>query len=89
MIVEIDRDTVTVQAEMLARQFGIDPAQVHPLMRAGEMTGLVETGAGEDEGHYRLTFRHAGRQVQLTCDMAGHIVNASRTVLAGRTRVLP
>lgn len=89
MIVEIDDGDVTVSADIFAGHFGIDPKDVQPLMRAGEITGRVEKGAGEDEGRYRLTFWHAGRQVRLTCDAAGRVINTSRTILAGRTRVLP
>lgn len=89
MILEIDDGDVTVSADIVAGHFGLDPKDVQRLMRAGEITGRVEKGTGEDDGRYRLTLRHAGRQVRLTCDAAGRIINTSRTVLAGRTRVLP
>jgi len=89
MTVEIEQGTVTVSADMLAGPFGIEPQEVQPLMRAGAITGLVEEGVGEDGGRYRLTFRHGGRRLQLICDEDGHVLQRSRTVLGGRTRVLP
>lgn len=89
MTVEIEQGTVTVSADMLAGPFGIEPDEVHPLMRAGEITGLVEEGAGADEGRYRLTFCHAGRRLQFICDEDGHVLQRRRTALICRTRVLP
>jgi len=89
MTVEIEQGTVTVSADILAGPFGIEPQEVQPLMRAGAITGLAEEGAGEDEGRFRLTFRHGGRRLQLICDEDGHVLQRSRTVLVGRTRVLP
>ncbi|WP_349362898.1 MAG: DUF6522 family protein [Roseitalea porphyridii] len=89
MTVEIEQGTVTVSADMLAGPLGIEPDEVQPLMRKGAITGLVEEGVGEDGGRYRLTFRHGGRRLQLICDEDGHVLQRSRTVLVGRTSVLP
>lgn len=89
MTVEIEQGTVTVSADMLAGPFGIEPDEVHPLMREGAITGLVEKGAGEDRGRYRLTFRHGGRRLQLICDEDGHVLQRSRTVIVDQTSVLP
>lgn len=89
MTVEIGDDEITIPADILAAQFGIQAQTVQPLMRAGAITGRVETGVGEDVGRYRLTFRYEGRSVQFICDAQGTILNVSRTLLVGRTRVLP
>lgn len=89
MTVEIENGTGTVLAHMLAGHSGIDPDEVQPLMRKGAITGLVEEGAREDRGRYRLTFRHGGRRLQLICDEDGHVLQHGRAVLVGRTRVLP
>lgn len=87
MILEIDNGNITVSADTLAGHFGIAPEKLHPLMRAGKITGLVEKGAGKDHGRYRLTFRYAGRRVRMICDKAGQVLHVTRTILEGRSRV--
>lgn len=64
----------TVDAMLVGAAFGIAPANVPEQMRAGEITSCYETGIGEDEGRFRLTFFHAGKTLRLTVDAGGAIL---------------
>ncbi|MFC0339502.1 DUF6522 family protein [Paracoccus niistensis] len=64
-----------VEAELLAKAFGLDPTLVPGQLRANEITSLCETGMGEDEGRWRLTFYRSGRALRLTVDGAGTILS--------------
>lgn len=63
-----------VEARVLAEGFGLDPAAVPGLMRAGELTSRCEAGRDEDEGRHRLTFFYRGRALRLTVDSGGAIL---------------
>lgn len=64
-----------VDAALLAEAFGLDPAAVPGLMRAGRITSRCERGEGEDAGRFRLSFFHAGRALRLTVDAQGTILS--------------
>jgi hypothetical protein len=66
-----------VEAALLAEAFALDPATVRERMQAGEITSRFETGAGADEGRFRLSFRHAGHVLRLTVDGEGRILARS------------
>ncbi|WP_108483035.1 DUF6522 family protein [Oceaniglobus ichthyenteri] len=72
--VEINRDGFVVDAAVIAAACGISPEQVQPLMRAGQITSVSETGVDEDAGRARLTFHYAGRAVRIVIDQAGTIL---------------
>jgi len=74
-----------VDATLIAAAFGLDPAQLQEKMRAGDVTSLCEKGEGDDEGRYRLTFRHDGRAMRLTVDANGRVLSRA-TFPAGRSR---
>lgn len=63
-----------VDATVIAKAFGLDPATLQTRMRAGEVTSVCEAGVDADLGRYRLTFRHAGRALRLTVDADGDLL---------------
>lgn len=73
-----------VEAALIASAFGLDPASVPDLMRAGAITSRCETGVGEDEGRWRLTFFHKGRALRLTVDATGAILLRATFDVGGR-----
>jgi hypothetical protein len=54
--VSINDEGATVDVAILADGFGIDAADVEPLMRQGRLTSRFEKGVGSDAGRSRLTF---------------------------------
>jgi len=68
----------TIAAEDLGPLLGLAPAEVPELMRQGIITSRFETGAGEDEGRYRLTFLHGTLRLRLTVDAEGKVLTQSR-----------
>lgn len=66
-----------IDAGLLGRAFGIDPAAVPELMRSGAIMGHHERGVGPDEGRHCLAFSHAGRTLRITLDEAGRIISQS------------
>ncbi|GMG84023.1 hypothetical protein LNKW23_32370 [Paralimibaculum aggregatum] len=67
----------TVEAELLAGFFGLEPAAVPRMMRSGAITSRSERGIGEDEGRWRLTFYHGGRALRLVVDAEGTVLRRS------------
>ena len=78
--VQIDAGGFVVEAEDLARAFGVTEDAVLRDMRAGLLTSRCEKGIDEHEGRHRLIFTHQGRTLRLTVDDEGRIV--SRVVFA-------
>ncbi|WP_050522097.1 DUF6522 family protein [Pseudorhodobacter wandonensis] len=74
-----------VDAILVAAAFGLDPSQLQEKMRAGEVTSLCEKGEGDDEGRFRLTFRHDGHALRLTVDAEGSVLSRA-TFPAGRVK---
>lgn len=66
-----------VDAALLGAAFGIDPAAVPGLLRAGTITGHHAKGMGADAGRQCLTFRFTGRSLQLIIDDQGTILSKS------------
>ena len=56
-----DRSNITVDAATLAPKLGLTAAALRENMANGLVTGVVETGVGEDQGRTRLTFRYRTR----------------------------
>ena len=54
--VSMNDEGATVDVAILADGFGIDAADVEPLMRQGRLTSRFEKGVGSDAGRSRLTF---------------------------------
>ncbi|MDU9004342.1 DUF6522 family protein [Sedimentitalea todarodis] len=72
--VEISQDGFVVDAEVIAKAFKLEPENIQPLMRSGEITSLSETGIGEDAGRARLTFHYGDRTVRLVISQTGTIL---------------
>ena len=66
-----------VDAAVIARAFGILPAQVREDMRNGRITSRSETGRDEDVGRWRMTFFRNGRAFRIVVDAEGAILSRS------------
>jgi len=75
--VTLEGGEFSVDAAILAEDFGLDPALVLPAMRAGKITSRCERGTGADAGRSRLTFFYAQRRLRLVIDAAGNILERS------------
>lgn len=84
--VTIGTDGIIVDAEILGEAFGIDPASVPGLLRAGRITSRCETGVNEDAGRLRLTFWHEDHALRLTVTEDGTIVSRSRFATLHRSK---
>lgn len=78
--VHVEGGTFVVEAEDLARAFGVDAAEILRDLRDGRLTSRCETGIAEDAGRHRLIFSRQGRRLRLTVDGGGRIL--SRAVFA-------
>lgn len=76
--VEVTDGRFTVDATVLAEALEIPARDVLRHMRDGRLTSICETGIGEDEGKWRLTFRYGGRALRLTVDAQGNILKRAR-----------
>lgn len=77
MQVEIGTDDIFIEARLLADLLRLDPAAVHSLLRAQEITSFCERGIGEHEGEYRLSFFCGNRRARLNIDPAGNVIRRS------------
>jgi hypothetical protein len=75
--IDIGKDGVQIDASVLGKGLGLEPARVPELIRSGAITSRCERGIGEDEGRYRLTFFHGSRRLRIVTDAAGRIVQSS------------
>ncbi|NCO85825.1 MAG: hypothetical protein GW886_04250 [Rhodobacterales bacterium] len=66
-----------IDALDLGAALGLAPATIPALMRAGQITHVSETGTGEDEGRFRVTFRHGHVRLRLTVDAQGEVLARS------------
>lgn len=73
--IEIAGDMVQIDANVLARAFGIGVDDLKMQMRDSTITSRFERGAEEDAGRVRLTFFSADRQVQITADDSGNVLS--------------
>lgn len=83
---EVERkgDEFVVDADLLAAAFNLPAAEIRTRMQDGLITSLCETGQGEDEGRWRLTFRYGNRALRLTVDEQGSILRKSTYPVAPR-----
>lgn len=72
--IDVAEGRFTVDADLVSAAFGLEPADVPALMRAGGITSRCETGIEEDAGRWRLTFYHGGRALRLTVDSGGRVL---------------
>ena len=76
--VSVTSDGFTVEAEVIAAGFGLDPAEVPGMLRDRRITSRCETGTDEHAGRFRLTFYHDTRALRLTVDTRGTILQRAR-----------
>ena len=69
----------TVDVAILADGFGINAAEVEPLMRQGSLTSRFERGVGTDAGRCRLTFWLDAKRFRIVVDEQGTVVKKFRT----------
>ena len=77
--IELSDGSVYLEASLIAADFGLDAPGVLEAMRTGRMTSVWETGVDDDAGRYRVTFFHENRQLRLTVDVNGQILERSLT----------
>jgi hypothetical protein len=87
MHVQIDRDDVVIDAQLLGELLNIPPAELLDLMRSQAITSLCERGIDDDEGQYRLSFFYQNRRLRLAVNRAGEVVK--RTIVDFGARPLP
>ena len=84
--IAVTADGFTVDVEVIAAGFALDPEQVADLLRDGRITSRCETGIDDDAGRFRLTFYHAGRALRLIVDFRGTILQRARFPVAAHSR---
>ncbi len=72
--VRMDNGSFEIDATYLAEHFRIDAAEVPGLLRNEHIKARCERGEGEDEGCYRLSFRHGASRLSLVVDTSGRIL---------------
>ena len=77
--VSMNDEGATVDVAILADGFGIDAADVEPLMRQGRLTSRFERGVGTDAGRCRLTFWLDAKRFRIVVDEQGTVVKTFRT----------
>ena len=77
--VSMNDEGATVDVAILADGFGIDAADVEPLMREGRLTSRFERGVGTDAGRCRLTFWLDAKRFRIVVDEQGTVVKTFRT----------
>lgn len=75
--IALSNGSVCIEATLIAADFGLDAPGVLAAMRTGRMTSIWERGEEEDAGRYRVTFFHENRQLRLTVDANGQVLERS------------
>lgn len=75
--IELSNGSVCIEATLIAADFGLDAPGVLEAMRTGRMTSVWERGVDDDAGRYRVTFFHENRQLRLTVDANGQVLERS------------
>ena len=75
-----------VEAATVARAFKITEEQVREEMRNGLISSRSESGSGEDEGRWRITFYRAERAFRLVVDEEGEVLSRGSFPVTPRAR---
>jgi 6-phosphogluconolactonase (cycloisomerase 2 family) len=75
--IQLEENSISVDARLIGHSLGIDAALVQSLMREGEITSVCERGIDEDAGTYRLTFFHRNRRARFIVGELGNIIRRS------------
>lgn len=71
--IKFENEGITIDAEVIAKELGLDPSSVPWHMKEGNITSVCERGVDQDAGQHRLTFFYLGRRLQLIIDPHGRI----------------
>jgi hypothetical protein len=82
--VEFQQDGISVDANLIAEGFDIEPSAVQDFVRAGTLTSLCERGIDQDVGRYRLSFFYEGRRLRLIVNCEGRVLRQSLLNFGGR-----
>lgn len=75
-----------VEAATIARAFKITEEQVREEMRNGLISSRSESGSGEDEGRWRMTFYRSDRAFRLVVDEEGEVLSRGSFPVTPRSR---
>lgn len=87
MQVEIDDETISVDATILGELLQVLPGDVPALMRDHAITCVCERGIDADEGEFRLSFFYRSRRARLSVDGSGQVLR--RSIIDFGDRPLP
>jgi hypothetical protein len=85
--VEFQQDGISVDTNLIAEGFDMEPSSVQDFVRAGTLTSFCERGIDQDVGLYRLSFFYEGRRLRLIVDCEGRVLR--RSLLNFGDRQLP
>ena len=74
MTIERNGSDFVVPADLLANALGLSETDVKEGMRTKMITSQSETGLGDDEGRWRLTFFYQDRAVRFIVDEHGEVL---------------
>ncbi|SIR00234.1 tape measure domain-containing protein [Paracoccus thiocyanatus] len=72
--IELQQDGARIDADVLAKAFGISADDLRQGMRDGTITSRFERGEGKDAGTVRLIFFSSSRRIRITADESGRIL---------------
>ncbi|AJY45070.1 DUF6522 family protein [Martelella endophytica] len=75
-----------ISAERLAHRFGLSVDDLHAMTARGLVRSSVEQGDGDDEGHWRLSFRIGNRRWRLTVREDGMIAGDEFSIVSSGGR---
>lgn len=78
MTIERNGSDFVVPADLLADAFGLSETDIREGMRTKRITSQSETGLGDDEGRWRLTFFYQDRAVRFIVDEHGEVLKHAR-----------
>jgi len=87
--IEFEGSAISIDAALLAAEFGMPPDLVMGQIREGKITRLCEHGRDDDAGHLRLTFFHGDRGVRIIVDEQGNVLERTTAIFQGRSAARP
>lgn len=79
-------DAPEIDAAVAARAMKFAVEYFMRQMQRGSIKGRVERGIGEDEGRYRLSFRHHDRELTMIVGPGGEIISQELIMAAPKFR---
>ena len=73
----VTADGFVVDAKLIGDAFRMTSETVQNEMRDDRITSRCETGEGDDEGRWRLTFYRDGRALRLIVNASGDVMSRS------------